>query len=316
MNDPRPDPNAPANARDEAAAWVLRHDRGLRGEEPAAFAAWIADDPEHKQALARETRNWRRLDRLANPVRSRTPARRLRTRLIAGLALAAGLVIGFLTWSPERSAALALIEQRSLDDGTVVELNRDAVITVAYTPQQRRVILERGEAHFEVAKNPDRPFVVEAGGVAMRALGTAFNVRIGDDTVDVLVTHGSVQVDPTPADNADQPPVLPAGQRAVVPRRPGAAGPSISTVSPDDQTRLLAWRPRILDFEATSLAEIVAAFNQGSPVQLQIEGASLAGQRLSGRFRSDNLDGFVHLLEAAHGLKAERRGNVVVLRER
>ena len=80
-------------------------------------------------------------------------------------------------------AAAVGYESRALDDGTVVELNGGAEIEVQFTAAERRLRLVRGEAHFQVAKNPLRPFVVEAGGVAVRAVGTA----VGRNPISLLI---------------------------------------------------------------------------------------------------------------------------------
>ena len=95
---------------------------------------------------------------------------------------------------PGAPPTLALIEQRTLADGSVVELNRGAVVTERFTPDERRVQLVRGEAHFKVAKDLSRPFVVEVAGIAVRAVGTALNVRLDSAAVDILVTEGQVSV--------------------------------------------------------------------------------------------------------------------------
>src|SRR5690606_1455801 len=70
---------------------------------------------------------------------------------------------------------LAPIEDRTLDDGSVIRLHRGAAVTVEFSAHERHVTLTRGECSFEVAKDSTRPFVVESSGVAVRAVGTAFN---------------------------------------------------------------------------------------------------------------------------------------------
>lgn len=138
---------------------------------------------------------------------------------------------------------------RVLADGTVVELNDAAIIVADYTATERRVRLERGEAHFTVTKDAARPFTVTAAGVAVRAVGTAFNVRLADSAVEVLVTEGQVRLQPPPAQIAPGVPahtataplstpsasptperLLAARQRAVVGTTPSAAAPEIATL--------------------------------------------------------------------------------------
>ena len=76
-----------------------------------------------------------------------------------------------------------------MPDGSIVELNRGAALKVDYTPEMRRVELVSSEAHFDVAKYPDRPFIVSAGGVDFRAVGMAFNVKLTGDSVELLIAR-------------------------------------------------------------------------------------------------------------------------------
>jgi transmembrane sensor len=206
--------------------------------------------------------------------------------------------------------SLALIEQRDLPDGSVIELNRGAVVTEHYTTGERRVRLERGEAHFKVAKDAARPFFVEAGGVAVRAVGTAFNVRLDPASVEVLVTEGKVQVAaPASAGVAPLIPALGVNERTVVSLSPSAPAPQVSVVPPAEIEARLAWQPRLLDFTDQPLAEIVAEFNRRNPVRLVLASADLGRLRLSATFRSDNVEGFVRLMESDFEMRAEWRGD-------
>src|SRR5688572_10922626 len=98
------------------------------------------------------------------------------------------------------SATVVVPERQVLPDGSIVELKAGAKITVAFTEALRRVALTSGEAHFQLASNPLRPFVVTASEVEFRAVGTAFSVQLGAEAVELLVTEGEVAVDkPTDA---------------------------------------------------------------------------------------------------------------------
>lgn len=327
----------------EAAAWVLRCDRSLTSIEQDDFFQWLAADPRHGAQFARHRRHWKRVDALAqwrpefttypNPDLLAPPVRpRLRRSLTLSLALgvAAALVVVFFAFDPEdspRSPAAELVQMPSaaedrlmLEDGSVVELNRGAHVTVQFTSGERRVRLDRGEAHFAVTKDTSRPFIVTAHGIDVRAVGTAFNVRMDAAALEVLVTEGRVRVDGAhPAASsrgsrkdrlAEAPlvPLLQARQRAVVSLLDRPEPAQIATLTPGEIERVLAWQHRLLDFTAASLTEIVAEFNRRNVVQLVLVDSDLGRVRLSGSFRSDNIDGFVNLLEAGFGVKAERRG--------
>jgi len=245
------------------------------------------------------------------------------------LAAAAVIAVGFFLWprpeAPAPTAAavssvaapsLALIEQRELDDGTVIELNRGAVLTEHYSTRERRVRLERGEAYFKVAKDAARPFLVETGGVTVRAIGTAFNVRLDPASVEVLVTEGRVGVQRIEGAGRgwtdDASIHLDANERTVVSLAPAAPNPQVAGVPPAEIEARLAWQPRLLDFNNAPLAEIVAEFNRRNPVRLA-PADDLRDLRLSATFRSDNVEGFVRLMESDFGIKAQRRGDEIVL---
>ncbi len=326
---PRPQDWAPV---DEAAArWIARRDRGLTPAEQDEFLHWLAADPRHGERLARHHRGWSQLahlsqwrpehatepnpDVLAPPPRRRRPAQILRWVVPATLAAAAALVFGvFAFQQPAPPTAVALepgYRQQVLDDGSLVELNRGARLSVQFTTAERRVRLEHGEALFTVAKNAERPFIVEAAGVTVRAVGTAFNVKLGAAAVEVLVTEGRVQLD-RPAAPLPAAPLVEAGQRAAVP----LAGPSaaVAPVSREDIDRALAWQPRLLEFAATPLSEVAAEFNRRNRTQLVVADEALRALPIGASFRSDNLDGFVRLLESSFGVRVERTEEVITLR--
>lgn len=319
-----------------AAAWMLRHDRGLSAPEQDAFSQWLAADPAHRAAWAEHRWAWEEMDRLVGLQTSVAavpdpdllaprahywnPAIVLRWAAPA-LALAAVLVVALLLGvtrpdtGPSESVVprgLALIEQRTLSDGSVVALNRGAEVWEYFSATERRLRLTRGEAHFEVARDATRPFVVEAGDVTVRAVGTAFNVRLDSASVEVLVTSGLVGVQrtaPTVHDHLTDALQLKAGERTIVSLAPAAPAPQVAVVAPAEIEAKLAWQPRLLDFTAASLGEIVAEFNRRNPVRLIMADADLAAMSLSASFRSDNVEGFVRLMEANFGLHAEWRSD-------
>lgn len=319
-----------------AAQWIVRLERGLTAAEQDEFIDWLTADPRHGDELNAQKAGWNRLNRLADwrpehgaqpncDLLAPPPARARRWRAVLGagtLALAAALALGFFLGGgrsagpapSETEMPIALIEQRTLEDGSVVTLNRGAEIAVRYTAQERRVELRRGEAHFEVAKQPKRPFIVAAEGVDVRAVGTAFKVRLDRSAVEVLVTEGHVGV--TPGDSASRgraPLQLAAGERTVV-SLVQPVEPHVTVVPPEEQASSLAWQPRLLEFNNTPLATIVAEFNRANtPIRLELADVELEHRLLNAAIRSDNIEGFVRLLEAGFGIRAKRSGNVIVL---
>lgn len=331
------------NPADEAAFWALRHDRGFTAAEQDEFSQWLASDPRHRAAWAEHRWGWDELDRLAglqtslhavpDPDLLAPRGRRLARLVYPVLAVAAMVALGLFLWTaraplpvmpanPPASRMLALIEQRELADGSQIELNRGAIVTEHYSSGERRVRLERGEAHFKVAKDPARPFFVEVGGVTVRAVGTAFNVRLDSASVEVIVTEGTVQVGAVAPNRPDERavegngPYLKANERTVVSFAPSAPPPQVTAVPPAEIEARLAWQPRLLDFTDAPLAEIVAEFNRRNPVRLMIEATSLREVKLSATFRSDNVEGFVRLMESDFGMKIERRNDSEIVLSR
>jgi transmembrane sensor len=344
VSEPRQESSAERIER-EAAAWVLARDRGLTPGEQDAFSEWLAADPRHGAEWARHRRHWQRLDQLAdwrpehgtrpNPDLLAPPLRSKVVRFLpvwTTLAAAAAVVLTWALWprSPDRPGAaveaLAKADapapiQRVLEDGTLVELNQGAELSVNFTPTERRVTLERGEAYFAVTKNQSRPFLVRARGLDVRAVGTAFNVRVDAATIEVLVAEGRVLLETQQAPSAESggaasaAPLLEARQRAVVPISEGVGPtePQVATLTTGEVERVLAWQHRRFDFTVAPLDRVVAEFNRRNLVQLIIVDPELAALRVTASLRSDNVEGFVRLLEAGLGVRAERRGDAEIL---
>jgi transmembrane sensor len=328
----------------EAAAWLARRDRGLQAHEQDEFLQWLAADPRHGEWLARHQRTWSEFDRLAqwrpehssepNPdlLARHRPAPRLRWLIWAApLATAAGVVILFF-FNPARAPSTATVpEMRQtgavtghshlLEDGSTLDVRENSEFIVRFSASERRVDLVRGEAFFTVAKDPRRPFIVHANGVDVRAVGTAFNVRVGRAAVEVLVTEGKVQLaalappseDPTDSPPAEPPRYVTAGERAFVSITATVAPPRVAAVSGDEIARELAWQPRLFDFNSTPLSEVVRDFNARNRMQMVIADPQLAMLPIIASVRSDNVDGFVRLLEATAGIRAERREGIILL---
>lgn len=255
--------------------------------------------------------------------------RKRQRRFVAAGALAAMVAIAGFEWRwaarhanaapPLTAATLIAPERRVLADGSTVELKDDARITVKFTAAERRVTLEKGEAHFSVTKNAARPFIVVASGVAVRAVGTAFSVDLTPGKVEVLVTEGRVEV-VEPSRGSDQPQALSqlvnAGGRCIVSMD---GPPRTEAVSPAAMQAELAWRIPQLEFSRTPLSEVITLMNaqaraSGHP-RLVLADPKLGDLRLSGFLRADNTDGLLHLLESNFSLTAERREQEIVLRK-
>ncbi len=263
---------------------------------------------------------------LARAIRAEV-ARRRRKRFRVATATACALLLGVFVaqrsgvFAPAVPVAIASSrvsapERRTLPDGSVVDLKNGATIEVNFTPALRRVVLTRGEAHFEVAKNPARPFVVTADGVEVRAVGTAFAVERGGATVEVLVTEGRVTVArESAAPSAPTP--LAAGHRVVIAASAESApAPDVTALSANEIARRLAWRVPRLEFSGAPLAEVVRLFAEHGRVRLALGEPALGAVKVSGVLRADNVDALLQLLAADHAIEADVTEAGIVLRRR
>lgn len=330
MNDFTDIPSEADRLELEAAAWLVKRDRGFTPIEQDEYFQWLATDPRHGEALTRQQRTWRELDTLAQwrPEHSAEPNPDLLARstprgrawwrwATVPLALAASLTLMLWWQAPGTSAdtaALPAYQRQVLADGSTIELNRGARVAVAYTAGERRVTLEHGEALFTVARDVTRPFVVRAGGVDVRALGTAFNVRLADNEVEVTVTEGRVGVSHDVVRDEGQGPLeLGVGQQARVVLDQPAAAPEVVVLSADELTATLAWQPRLLDFDAAPLGEVIEEFNRHGDLRLRLGDPALAAYPIMASIRSDSTEAFVRLLELSGEFRIERRSGEVIL---
>lgn len=228
-------------------------------------------------------------------------------------------------------ARVAAPERRILSDGSTLEFKPGAAVTVDFSPGLRRVVLDRGEAHFQVAKNPARPFVVVARGVEIRAVGTAFSVGLESSRVEVLVTEGQVAVETSaapaldggqtpavqtlpPSDGSSPGVMVRAGERVTVDTSAAAPVlPAAQTMPVDEMNDRLAWRVPWLEMNATPLSEIIAAFNLHSGSRLSYADARLGRLTLSGTLRADNVTVLLQILDTSYGVTAEKGADGAIL---
>jgi len=353
-----PRPAAKAAREAGAADWLVRRARGLSAAETAEFERWRAADPRHAEIFTELEEAWRALDALdqvtlpdgraldydlppaaAPAPRAGWAAWRWPAWTLAAAALAMAGWFGLRSPAADRGLRRAVatqtgeLEKIDLPDGSVIHVNTDSAVAIAFTAQERRVELSHGEASFTVAKDPARPFIVTAGGVDVRAIGTVFDVRFQPEAVDVLVTEGKVRVDdsaqgrslladagPAAADGAAHGatltgPLLLAGQRATIRLQRGVTAPAaVTAVTAEEASHELAWQERRLEFFDTPLPDAVAEFNRYNRHKLVIVDAALADRRFGGSIRADNGDAFVRVLESRFGIVAEQRENETLLR--
>lgn len=247
--------------------------------------------------------------------------RQLVSRVAASFAILTLGVLGFVAfqqWSQPAHIRTAVGEQRTLTlaDGSMVHLNTDSDLTVDLEAHERRLHLWSGEARFDVAKDKDRPFLVETPQATVRAVGTVFNVRAAAADTAVTVLEGRVEVvshsqvsgtnelqdsSPVASDKPRRSRLLAAsrqlgaGERAAV----TATGMILPGVGPPVDSAL-AWSDQRLVFREQSLADVVAEFNRYQKRKVRIADPALAALAISGTFTTNDAESLLQYLERYH----------------
>ncbi len=297
--------------QEEAHAWFvrLRSDRAVE-EDRAAFADWLAADPEHARAYAQAERLWQWLEAPGRKAHGRDRARRrVLRRAAAGVPLAACLLLAAWAWGgewlrPWRGdfvTGFGETREVALADGSQVSLNSHSRLDLAFEGGRRGVRLLEGEAYFEVAKDA-RPFVVAAAGGEVTVLGTRFNVYDEGGRVTVTVAEGRVRV--AAGGGAA---LLAAGKQAAY----DAGG--VGAVSDANIDEALAWRRGRLVFKLQPLAAVVAAINRHSRGRIVILGFGLRERVVSGVFNTGQPEQSLQTIQATLHLNATRLPGGVTL---
>lgn len=311
----------------------LQDQGGWTAEREAALQAWLSAATAHRVAYLRLQAAWQRADRLgacrpaaqaARPITAdawhapRRPARAAwaaRAAGVAALGLALAGLWGLTSREPPPSGqagqpgqpASAHAEQThttekgaratlSMPDGSRLTMNTATRLRTALTPSSRIVWLDEGEAHFEVARDARRPFVVQAGEQRVTVLGTRFSVRRDGARLRVSVLEGRVRVQP---ERHQRGAVLDGGHFALVEPDQVIVARRTARQLQDD----LAWLEGKLVFDQATLGEVAQEFNRYNRRPLVIDDETIAAIRVGGAFDVHNVEGFARLLHTGFGLE-------------
>jgi transmembrane sensor len=318
----------------EAAAWwhAVFEAGGDTAEDRARFDAWLAAHPSHRAAYNAVDLAWEGITAaaadpalLAMREEALGIARRRGSwgeRFAAVAAVFAVVVFGAVAAVefdvfPEGGTFETAIGERStvtLADGSRVTLNTNTRLTPLFDGKVRRVVLEQGQAYFEVAKDPHHPFIVEAAGQRVRAIGTAFDVRVdgAGQAMQVTLVEGRVTVEPVAPS--------PAAMRATL--EPGDQFVAKAQLAPAkvraNVDRVTSWREGRLIFDDMSLADAVKEVNRYSRAQIVLGDPRLRSLRVSGVFDAGRNTSFVEGVTGAYGVRVAKRSEdeiVLMLRE-
>lgn len=302
----------------EAARLYLKARASDAADDWNAAYAWVAQDPAHGFAFAKAEAGWELAERLNELPASENdhPGHRDalveqaetkpligRRGLLAGLAVAAAAIgtvstVALRLFDTVDHYRTALGETRTvrLADGSLIHLNTNSSVEVALRDDIRSIKLLRGEARFDVAHDAKRPFIVNADGTLVRAVGTMFNVRLRPDVTELTVIEGIVAV--RDGDSAVR--RIESGRSAAV--RSGSI--AVTHLEPAKIKQRIAWQDGMVEFEGDTLAQAVEEFNRYRATPLVIGDPAIASLRVGGAFRLDRSQDFVQALESGFGVRA------------
>lgn len=319
----------------EAAKWlVVLDDENVSPQDRAAFNSWRDQSAQHREVFARLAAQWGEFERLSAlndyaatlgtaPAARNTnwePVLSRRSMLVAsGVAALLGTAAYVRPWlfgesnPPVVRTAIGERKTAKLNDGSIIELNTDSLVAVSYSAEVREIHLVHGEVYFDVAADATRPFLVYAGTGAVRAVGTAFTVRVLEKKLNVVVEEGSVALLPNmaaPVTAGRAPPREPrsvevqAGQDAVFADKVE----QVRNLNLSELNRKLSWRNGILSFSGDPLSEVLADMSRYADVKIEITDDSLRNLPIDGYFKIGKLDTMLEALEVMAHVKVEHIG--------
>jgi transmembrane sensor len=314
-----------------AAHWYLRlREPDVGADDIDAAFAWLDAAPENQRAFDRVERFWRSGDAAAAEYRAsnarvsgaargptrglfapRSQAWRVAAMIVVAVVAALGLTMAAVQAPADflmrYHTAVGEIRTVTMPDGSQLTLGGATRVAVNYSRASRRLELAEGEALFKVAKNPQRPFLVEAGGGTARAVGTVFNVHRGAEGVTVAVAEGIVQVQRVGAAGVDTV-QLRVGNEVTY----SAAG--LRPVRNVDPGRVSSWRAGVMSFVNRPLGLVVDDLNRYSRRHIAIDDDSIRALRVTGSVAINGIDEWLLALRETAGIEVAQAGGNLLLR--
>jgi transmembrane sensor len=323
----KPESQAREEARRKAAAdWLQRlDDPALPEADLQAWLHWHGESEQNRKAFEEMQTLYRQMRDLPGDYRRELRRRFAHTEALyprpwpkmwalAAAVLLAVVGAGAAWWtqvSDPSAVSYAAPRDRhrtiKLADGSALVLAPDSLALVKFTRHLRALTIERGEAYFEVRHDAARPFEVQAAGVRVTAVGTAFNVSRSPDQVTVTVTEGTVDVvevsKPATAESSSAPLALPehrrvrSGERLVLSDTLAQSGqPQIGAVP--------AWKNGQLQFVDAPLSQVVLAVSRYARRRVMIDDPRVGDLTYSGTVFRDRVDEWTYALPAIYPIRA------------
>lgn len=328
---------------EEACLWISRIDRGLSSDETESLSNWLNANPSHRRILFEVAQLWDDLSVLnelkglfpdrnqdkGETRKAKSILRQARWSVAAGfiLMVAAAAMMVDSYWLNQSDSGYQLVqrvgtaigEQKTLtlNDGSVVHMNTNSAIHIKFDEEKRVIDLLKGEAHFTVAHDANRPFTVTAGINTVTAIGTAFNMQYtNDEAFELVVTEGRVLVQDkqtaisreeiadvikagtTRADLK----LLAAGEKANV----DGILSNLKNLDDDAMEQDLAWQQGMIVFKGEPLETALQEIERYTAVSFEIDGEALKQKRVAGYFKVGDISGLLSALKNSFHIEHKR----------
>lgn len=351
--------------KEEAALWLLKLEDSPSDEKlKSDFQQWLDANKAHKSSFLRIAQTWQDMDQLSELISPTkvSPAKGTAQKVarehnqtsfvdwlnaqvqsvfthkaLASVSFAMALVVfsSLLLLNDTRdntttyATTLGQQSEFNLDDGSKVWLNSNTRLSIKYSDDNRRIYLHGGEAFFAVNKDPNRPFEVFSDNKMVRAVGTAFSVHKRNDSVEVLVSEGIVELGlmnaaikhegsdedyiskvsaetmPSANDsNADSMEILGqmiANQQVVLPNNGEANEQPLNALvlqlESEETSNELSWMDGKLVFNGETLQDVVTEITRHTAIRIDIPETQLRNIKIDGHFEAGNTESLFYVLE-------------------
>ncbi len=331
---------------DQASLWIARMDRSMTAQECEAFKAWLGENTQHQQLIIEMASMWDKMDALENladlfPEANKKSAMSTQSKSKQwGLALAASFVLavlfGLLTNNDlshffnsgqefvRYETAVGESSTIYLPDNSKVLLNTNSILMVTYTDDYRLLELQRGELHVDVAHDKTRPLSVIANQKVIQAVGTAFNVQVSSQEIELIVTDGKVIIGELTEQQEVNEEVLSIPINSLAVSKGEIASLAVLESGADKVTAInakmieqsLSWRQGNLVFKGETLAQAMAEVSRYTSVKFEIADEELKHMKIAGRFKTGDVKGLIGALNHNFNIKVDRvNKSLIVLRK-
>ncbi|MFD2165990.1 FecR family protein [Thalassotalea euphylliae] len=326
---------------EQASLWIAKVDRELSNKEKDALQAWLAESEENLACFVELAKLWDKMDDLSRLAdifpkpQWQAKKRKWPVAMAASFAAVCALVMTFLLYQPA-SEDMVIASQKSyqtkvgesqtiqLSDASTLVLNTDSFVQVSYTKNARVLNLVRGEIHIDVAHDKERPLSVMAQGKVIQAVGTAFNVEVKDELVELIVTEGKVRI----AENETQDIAvalkqlserLPVESVAVKQGEKIDLVTDTETASAAEQVEKmdevaiaanLSWQRGNLIFRGEALDDVLTEISRYTDIEFELANdIALSDIKVAGMFKTGDVSGLLNVLNTSFDIQHEKLAN-------